>query len=96
MSKKEDLKLLQQLACKYPAEVSAHCISGNALNIYIWCKGRDIIYSSDLVRVFDMSIQSAYQYLNKLYNKGYLMRSMSIAESGGKEWLYSAIDFNKV
>jgi len=44
--------------------------------------------SSDLARIYKISVQSAYARLNRLYQSGYLSMLERSAQSGGLERIY--------
>jgi DNA-binding transcriptional ArsR family regulator len=64
-------------------------ISTKRLVDYVLEKGR--ISVSEAASDLDMSVQNASTRLKKLFEHGYILRSSTVAESGGIEFLYHAI-----
>ena len=87
----KDLKTLQRIVCQNPEAIQGRVLVGIKLKIYKWVRNRGDATTTVTAKRFSISSQYASTYLKSLYDKGYLMRTLVDADSGGNEWLYRSI-----
>jgi predicted transcriptional regulator len=53
------------------------------------------ITTANVAKALDISVQNASTRLKKLVSDGLVMRSEEIASSGGKEFIYKALNYSR-